>query len=423
MKKVLALGIIVLLLPLFTFAGNFPDFSKDKPKNISIGEFEINITEINSTINETGINTTINETEKPDDNSTIEPEEVKPTLTPEVKPNNTLSPINAFLTANITEPIEILEEQQILGIKRYAYASSKLVAEQRENEIIYYHQDRLSNRLITDQSGNVIRTSKYFPFGQEITSEINPGFAQKELDESNIQYFGGRYYDPNLGRFTSADPIKVENNFYVYSRNNPLTYHDPNGKRSEKIETAPEFHHIINTRHAWDRNQEIGARTRAGNGFHGAFDLLGQVQEHYWYQVEDNPIAQKIFEDGYSVYWAQRGYGELKEVMGEEYTRTGTEIYLDLKTNFNSKLIKSLKFHPIKKIKYFLRALPEEIANGISTSAVFSAWNAAIYVNQISDIEILKIENNNKHIKPTQEIIKKHNGLWFNDEILVIEKK
>ena len=79
--------------------------------------------------------------------------------------------------------------------------------------------------------------------------------------------------------------------------------------------------------------------------------------------------------------------------------------------------------HPPKKIKYNLRALPEEIANGISTSAVFSAWNAATYVNQINDIEIVKVEKNNKHIKPTQQIIKKYSGLWFNDEILVIEKK
>ena len=39
------------------------------------------------------------------------------------------------------------------------------------------------------------------------------------------------------------------------------------------------------------------------------------------------------------------------------------------------------------------------------------------------DIEIVKVEKNSKHIKPTQQIIKKYNGLWFNDEILVIEKK
>ena len=99
------------------------------------------------------------------------------------------------------------------------------------------------------------------------------------------------------------------------------------------------------------------------------------------------------------------------------------EICLDLKRNFDTKFIKSFKFHPPKKIKYNLRALPEEIANGISTSAVFSAWNAATYVNQINDIEIVKVEQNNKHIKPTQQIIKKYSGLWFNDEILVIEKK
>ena len=81
------------------------------------------------------------------------------------------------------------------------------------------------------------------------------------------------------------------------------------------------------------------------------------------------------------------------------------------------------KFNPIKNIKYSLRALPEEISNGISTSIIFSAWNASTYVTQMNDDEVLKIEKKFKHIKPTQKIIKKYGGLWFNDELIVIEKK
>ena len=83
----------------------------------------------------------------------------------------------------------------------------------------------------------------------------------------------------------------------------------------------------------------------------------------------------------------------------------------------------NLKFYPIQDIKYFLRALPEEISNGISTSIIFSAWNAAIYVTQMNDDVVLKVEKRFSHIKPTQRIIQKYGGMWFNDEILVIQKK
>jgi len=52
-------------------------------------------------------------------------------------------------------------------------------------------------------------------------------------------YFGARYYRPNIGRFTTTDPVYTwrENlvdpqrwNRYAYARNNPLRYVDPDGK-------------------------------------------------------------------------------------------------------------------------------------------------------------------------------------------------
>ncbi|MBT4334519.1 RHS repeat-associated core domain-containing protein, partial [archaeon] len=50
----------------------------------------------------------------------------------------------------------------------------------------------------------------------------------KELDESNLYYFGARYYDSESGRFTSVDPVK-ENHAYSYVNNNPLNLIDPTG--------------------------------------------------------------------------------------------------------------------------------------------------------------------------------------------------
>jgi len=101
----------------------------------------------------------------------------------------------------------------------------------------------------------------------------------------------------------------------------------------------------------------------------------------------------------------------------------GKQIFKNLKSKLSKDELKNIKFYPIKIIKYDLRALPEEISNGISTSIVFSAWNASTYVTQMNDDEVLKIEKSFKHITPTQKIIKKYGGMWFNDELIIIEKK
>ena len=51
-----------------------------------------------------------------------------------------------------------------------------------------------------------------------------------------MYYLRARYYDPNIGRFTSLD-IKegeisnpLDMNRYVYCRNNPIKYVDPSGE-------------------------------------------------------------------------------------------------------------------------------------------------------------------------------------------------
>ena len=94
-----------------------------------------------------------------------------------------------------------------------------------------------------------------------------------------------------------------------------------------------------------------------------------------------------------------------------------------IKDNTNREILKDLIFKKNKEFKYVLRALPNEISGGIATSVIFSACNAAVYVNQITDEQIFKAEKSKNYQKIVQKIINRYKGLYFKNEIFVIEKK
>ncbi len=118
-----------------------------------------------------------------------------------------------------------------IGVKKFVYAGNNIVASVKDSEIKYYHNGRLSNRLTTNSAGN-LQKFKSLPFGQKVSnSGVDYPFTGKEEDESSLYYFGARYYDDNLGRFISVDPVE-ENHAYAYVENNPMNKIDPNGMES-----------------------------------------------------------------------------------------------------------------------------------------------------------------------------------------------
>ena len=109
-------------------------------------------------------------------------------------------------------------------------------------KITYIHNDALGSPVAaTNQLGQVIWRETYKPHGQRTTNAAASAnnktwFTGKQEEAAlGINYFGARWYHPEVGRFLVIDPAGVapENmhsfNRYAYANNNPYTHVDPSG--------------------------------------------------------------------------------------------------------------------------------------------------------------------------------------------------
>ena len=97
----------------------------------------------------------------------------------------------------------------------------------------YFHRDHLgSTALVTDSVGNVDHRIEYTPDGslffQTVTGNYRTPyrFNAKEFDDdTELYYFGARYYDKNLGIWISPDPMTEDYpgvSPYAYCHGNPV---------------------------------------------------------------------------------------------------------------------------------------------------------------------------------------------------------
>ncbi|HVQ13465.1 MAG TPA: hypothetical protein VMS40_07740, partial [Vicinamibacterales bacterium] len=74
--------------------------------------------------------------------------------------------------------------------------------------------------------------------------------------------------------------------------------------------------------------------------------------------------------------------------------------------------------------RYEMHTLPSEVTQSIGTSTLFAAWNASIYVSQIEDERIESVvTGSGDYLQRTANVLRKHKGLWFNDESFVVSRK
>ncbi len=128
-------------------------------------------------------------------------------------------------------------------LRQYVYLGRKPVAVLIKHRIFSIHTNHLNAPVaVTDEFRRVVWRADYAPFGRAFVQRDpdgdgvsfvlnlrNPG--QYADQETGLYYNYYRYYDPDAGRYISADPLGLNAglNPYTYAGNDPVQHVDPLG--------------------------------------------------------------------------------------------------------------------------------------------------------------------------------------------------
>ncbi|HID45348.1 MAG TPA: hypothetical protein EYP34_06310, partial [Chromatiaceae bacterium] len=98
--------------------------------------------------------------------------------------------------------------------------SSLATAQER---ITYIHTDALGSPIAaSDEDGNFIWRESYEPYGKRLRLQKGsdrPWYTGKYEEDIGLVYYGKRWYNPEIGRFYSVDPVRFnEANIHSFNR-------------------------------------------------------------------------------------------------------------------------------------------------------------------------------------------------------------
>jgi len=175
------------------------------------------------------------------------------------------------------------------------------------------------------------------------------------------------------------------------------------------------------------------------DGTEGKYDLVVASQpyraetsvEHKVRSVID-PLVRSLAPGGRLV--AIHGHGGdpgLEIIRGvwpdEDPFRTGRREILDeVRRQLDDDAVRALRLDHAGDdeaiFQYQLHAMPSEVEEHIGTSLIVAAWNAAAYVAQIDEARLSEAMASGSYIEATRDVIRRHAGVWFNDEAYVISR-
>ena len=153
------------------------------------------------------------------------------------------------LTNFLWDEFDCIREQTGMSTTTYCIPEGVLTSFIRDGDRFDVHTDHvMSVRMVTDENGDVVLRREYAAWGGELAGNFDNvpggfhygfvgGLGCRQDPTAGLVYMRARWFDPQLQRFISRDPIGLNggSNLYAYAGNNPTTGVDPSGLEYRKV--------------------------------------------------------------------------------------------------------------------------------------------------------------------------------------------
>ena len=291
----------------------------------------------------------------------------------------TFEPLAQFQT---TSPIGIEREDK--PAEPYGYDPEtdpllKIPPEPQEQseaqpELVYYQLDHLGTPIAAHNAkGEAVWTAEYEAWGRIRKETVSDGLkvnvpfrfqGQYYDEESGLHYNRFRYYDPEIGRFVSQDPIGFagSDNFYEYAPN-PIRWIDPYGLAPCKKKVA---NPRINMEHIF--HGEINRKGQA-TGFHHE-GSIGHSGKARIIQVMQGPNLKGVYIGKVEIFNTKTATWVQKSVPSTFYPKTWSrsKVISEIKSAYKNGCIIGNKFSGVSNSGVIIEGYVNQKGYDINTA-------------------------------------------------------